>query len=225
MTPVVSPPDPQVHQNVTVLFHYVDHVESDTGFTDTGYLVKSGGSWGATNLTGSRTGMKGNGHKNGTVSGVIPALNEHEGIVRTIKAVPRDKLKNWARVTWPGRRGRRWSTGRGAATAMPTGWIRRRQGRYHSHGRYRPPPVRRKTSPASSESLMGRSWTSSQPTGSRGGVKAPRHGAIGWATRFLTFATRLHFGVNLKDSQSGMWMFRRRNLDNIALKSNEIRDA
>jgi len=43
-----------------------------------------------------------------------------------------------------------------------------------------------------------------------------------FGNKFLTFATNILFGLDLKDSQTGMWVFKKHILDEIALESNDM---
>lgn len=179
--------------------------------------------------------MSGNGHKKGIVSVVIPALNEREGIVGTINAVPRHGLEELgygvqivvvdngstdgtgdlarsagAEVVFEPKRGygnayRAGFTG-AAGDIIATA---------DADATYPVEEITRLVKTLDDEKLDF--LTTNRFTRMHEGAMSKRN-KIGNAVLSLT--TRLLFGVNIRDSQSGMWVFRRRILEKMVLKSN-----
>jgi hypothetical protein len=179
--------------------------------------------------------MKSNGHKNGTVSVVIPALNERDGIVRTIKAVPVDELEKLgygvqvvvvdngstdgtgdlarsagAEVVYEAKRG--YGHAYRAGFAGASGDIIATSDADATYPVEDIPRLVKILDDDRLDFLTTDRFARMQP-----GAMSTRN-KIGNAV--LSLATRLFFGINIKDSQSGMWVFRRKILDGMVLKSN-----
>lgn len=179
--------------------------------------------------------MSSNGHKIGKVSVVIPALNEHEGIVRTINAIPRAELEQsgyevqvivvdngstdgtgdlarnaGADVIYEPKRG--YGNAYRAGFAGALGNI---IATADADATYPVEEIPRLVKMLDKEKLDF--LTTNRFALMRNGAMSRRN-KIG--NTVLTLTTRALFGVDIKDSQSGMWVFRRSILDNLVLKSN-----
>lgn len=170
-----------------------------------------------------------------TVSIVIPALNERDGIEKTIEAVPKKELeergyeprilvvdndsndgtgelaqKAGAEVVFEPKRG--------YGSAFKTGFA-------HAEGDIIVTIDADATYPAEDiPRLVGILEEEKLDFLTTNRFALMDEDAMSFRNRLgnaiLTLTTRLLFGLNIKDSQSGMWVFRRGILDNLVLKSN-----
>ena len=173
--------------------------------------------------------------RNGTVTVTIPALDEEKGIAQTIAAIPKKELLQMgyhvevlvvdngsqdgtsriareagARVIFEPRRG--YGTALKAGFAGATGHVIVTA---DADATYPVEDIPRLVQILDNENLDF--ITTDRFTNLQTGAMSVRN-RIGNA--LLTFTTRLLFGVNIRDSQSGMWVFRRDILDKLVLKSN-----
>jgi len=179
--------------------------------------------------------MKSNGHRMGQVSIVIPALNEFEGIVQTIQSIPRDKLKELGYgvqvvVVDNGSTDGTGELARGAGAEVV---VEPKRGYGHAYragfagakgeiiatadadATYPLEEIPRLVKILEDENLDF--LTTDRFTMMQKGSMSRRN-KIGNAV--LSFTARVLFGVKIRDSQSGMWVFRRNILSNLVLKSN-----
>lgn len=179
--------------------------------------------------------MKNNGHKNGTVSVVIPALNERDGIIGTIKAIPVDELEKlgYGVQVVVVDNGSTDGTGDLARSAGAEVVYEPKRGYGHAYragfagaggviiatsdadATYPLEDIPRLVKLLDDEKLDF--ITTDRFARMQVGAMSKRN-KIGNAV--LSFTTRLLFFVKIRDSQSGMWVFRRKILDGMVLKSN-----
>ncbi|MDD5288137.1 MAG: glycosyltransferase family 2 protein [Dehalococcoidales bacterium] len=179
--------------------------------------------------------MNDNGHKNGTVSIVIPALNEREGIGRTIRTIPRSKLEAMgykvqvlvvdngsndgtgeiarqagADVIFEPKRG--YGNAYKAGFAGATGDIIATS---DADATYPVEDIPRLVKIIDEDKIDF--ITTNRFAMMKNGAMSFRN-KVGNAV--LSTTMMMLFGLNIKDSQSGMWVFRRNILDNLKLTSN-----
>ncbi len=169
------------------------------------------------------------------ISIVIPALNEEQGIRKTIQAIPKSELEDMGYdvqilVVDNG------STDRTSEVVKEAGAEvvfepRRGYGRAYKTGfanakgeiivtadadsSYPVEDITRLAGLLEDEDLDF--ITTDRLSNTNGDGMSSFHRA---GNRFLSFITRFLFGINIKDSQSGMWAFRKNILDKLLIRSN-----
>lgn len=172
-----------------------------------------------------------------TISIIIPALNESRGIENTIRAIPREELerigyriqilvvdngsddstydiarKAGAEVIFEPRRGYGYAYKSGFANASGEIIVTS-----DADETYPIKDVAKLVQMLEKDSLDF--ITTDRLTYMKKGVMSKVH-TLG--NKILNYATRLLYRINLKDSQSGMWIFRRNLLDRMVLKANTM---
>ena len=179
--------------------------------------------------------MNGNGHNNGKVSIVIPALNESEGIGKTIRTIPVSELQNMgydvqvlvvdngstdgtgeiahqagADVVFEPKRG--YGNAYKAGFAGATGDIIATSDADATYPLEDIPRLVKMIDEQKIDFITTNRF------------KLMKKGAMSFRNKVgnavLTTTMMLLFGLKIKDSQSGMWVFRREILDKLRLTSN-----